>query len=99
MKFQDASKELETVLTTQSTVTVKKLKKILSVLNISNKGTVRSSDSKVLKERIRELEAKVKHQASTLKREHQGRMQMKAENEQLKSEVARLREEKAQEKG
>lgn len=49
MKFQEASKELETVLTTQSTVTVKKLKKILNALNISNKGIIRSSDNKILK--------------------------------------------------
>lgn len=95
MKFQDASKEFETILTTQSTVTVKKLKKILNALNISNKGIIGSSDNKILRERIRELDTKVKRQASTIKREHQGRMQLKAENEQLKLEVARLREEKA----
>ena len=99
MKFHEASKELETVLTTQSTVTVKKLKRILGALNISNSGIIRNSESKILKERIRELEKKVKHQASTLKREHQGRMQLKNENEKLKVEVAILREKKAQEKG
>lgn len=95
MKFQDASKEFETILTTQSTVTVKKLKKILNALNISNKGIIGSSDNKILRERIRELDTKVKRQARTIKREHQGRMQLKVENEQLKLEVARLREEKA----